>query len=370
MAQLSTARGERTARIAERLRGRGVIRDFDEERTSSHLELFFDLTFVVGVSRASTALHHELVAGHVAHGIVGFIAAFFAIWWAWMSFTWFASAHESDDVTYRLLALVQMTGVLVLAAGLSRAVEHNNFSVATIGYAIMRIGLVIDWLRVARDQPTCRTRALRYASSITVLQVLWFLRLATPHSLVVPTFVVLGLAELTAPYWAERASTAPMFNPRHIDERYGLFTLIVLGETILAASTGFQTVLDKAGVSADLLAVGFGGLLLAFAVWWLYFDHPGHLTPSPGQAFRWGYGHVFVFLSLAALGAGVYVAAEAVVHNAPQRVGAMAVAVPSAGFLLGLALVMVLTGTPALSYRVWPKWTAAAVIVVIGLVVS
>ena len=357
---------DRTIRLAERLRGRGVIRETDEERSSSHLELFFDLVFVVGVSRASFALHHELVSGHIAHGVVGFMAAFFGVWWAWMNFTWFASGHESDDVPYRLLAFVQMSGVLVLAAGLTRAVEHQDYGVATVGYAIMRSGLVVDWLRVARDQPVCRTRALRYAGGMTALQILWLLRLATPRSFTIATFVVLGVAELIVPFWAETAGNTPMFNPRHIEERYGLFTLIVLGETILSATTGFQTVLDRNGVSAELLAVGLGGLLLAFAVWWLYFDHPGHLTPTPHQAFRWGYGHVVIFLSLAATGAGVYVAAEAVVGGVSQRLGAMAIAVPSAGYLLGLALVMVLTGTPILSRLAWPKWAGASVMLVVG----
>jgi low temperature requirement protein LtrA len=362
--------GERAVRVAGRLRGRAVVRDTDEERASSHLELFFDLTFVVGVSRASAALHEELAAGHVAHGIVGFMAGFFAIWWAWMNFTWFASGHESDDVAYRLLALVQMAGVLVLAAGLTRAIEHDNFAISTVGYAIMRTGLVVDWLRVARDQPAARVRAQRYAVGMTVLQVLWIVRLATPASLTIATFVPLGVAELLVPFWAERAKDTPMFNPRHIEERYGLFTLIVLGETLLAATTGFQAVLDRDGFSAELLAVGLGGLVLAFSVWWLYFDHPGHLTPTPKQAFRWGYGHVVVFLSLTALGAGVFTAAEAVVGAVRDRVGAMAVAVPSAGFLAGLALVMVLTGTPPLSRRVWPKWVGAAVMLVVGASVS
>jgi low temperature requirement protein LtrA len=306
----------------------------------------------------------------VAHAVIGFIAAFFAIWWAWMNFTWFASGHESDDVPYRLLALVQMTGVLVLAAGITRAVEHDSYAVSTAGYVIMRTGLVVDWLRVARDQPASRTRAQRYAIGMTVLQVLWIARLAAPPSLLVVTFLPLGIAELLVPVWAERAGNTPMFNPHHIEERYGLFTLIVLGETVLAATTGFQTVLDRNGISAELLAVGVGGLLLAFAVWWLYFDHPGHLTPTPRQAFRWGYGHVVVFLSLAAMGAGVFVAAEAVVGSVRDRVGAMAVAVPSGGYLLGLALVMVLCGTPALSRRVWPKWTAACVMLAVGAFAS
>jgi low temperature requirement protein LtrA len=355
-------------RVMDRLRGHAVVRDTGEARSSSHLELFFDLTFVVGVSRASAALHHELVTGHIAHGVLGFMAAFFAVWWAWMNFTWFASAHDSDDVTYRLLTLVQMAGVVVLAAGLTRAVEDRQFGVATIGYAIMRSGLVVAWLRVARDQPESRRRALRYAGGMTALQVLWLLRLTAPDALTVATFIPLGVAELLVPVWAERAGHRAMFNPVHIEDRYGCFTLIVLGESILSATTGFQAQLDKGGVSADLLAVGVGGLVLAFAIWWLYFDHPGHLAPTPHQAFRWGYGHVVIFLALAATGAGISVAAEAVVGGVGQHVGALAVAIPAAGYLLGLVLVMALTGTSLLSLHVYPKWCAAIVLVVIGSV--
>ncbi len=74
---------------------------------------------------------------------------FFAIWWAWMNFTWFASAYDVDDVPYRLLALVQMGGVLVLAAGVPSAFEHQDFFGITLGYFIMRIGLVAQWVRAA-----------------------------------------------------------------------------------------------------------------------------------------------------------------------------------------------------------------------------
>jgi low temperature requirement protein LtrA len=357
----------RATAIRARLGGRAVIRDSDEERVSSHLELFFDLTFVVGISRAAAALHHQLVSGHTGAGVVGFVGGFVAVWWAWMNFTWFASAHDSDDVPYRLLTLVQMAGVLVLAAGLTRAIEDRDFAVATIGYSIMRGGLICNWLRVARDQPETRARALRYATGEFVLQVLWLLRLAAPDAFTIASFVLLGIGELLVPVWAEQAAGRPMFNAGHIEERYGLFTIILLGESILAATVGFEVAVNEAGLTVGLAAVGLGGLVLAFAVWWIYFDHPGHLSPTPHNAFRWGYGHVVVFMSLAAMGAGIHVATDSVVGHADARVGALAVALPSAAYLLGLALIMTITGTPLVSSRVLPKLVGAAVLVLIGL---
>jgi low temperature requirement protein LtrA len=355
----------------DRLRGRGVVRDAAEEhRTSTPLELFFDLIFVVAVARAAAALHHELAAGHVADGIVGFAGVFFAVWWAWMNYTWFASAHDSGDVTHRLLTLVQMAGALVLAVGVTGALEQDDWLVVTIGYAIMRTGLAASWLRVARDEPAVRVRALRYAAGVTTLQVLWFARLALPDTLAQIGFAVLVVAELAVPKWAERASPEPIFHPEHIEERYGLFTIIVLGESVLSAATGFQTAFEETGLTNELLTVGLGGLLLAFTAWWLYFDQPRHLTDDPTVSFRWGYGHIVIFASLAAVGAGLQVATEAVTGHAGDRVAAWAVAVPVAGYLLGLVLVMAVTGTPLRSPHLAAKLAGAAAILALGAVES
>jgi low temperature requirement protein LtrA len=330
--------------------------------------LFFDLTFVVGVGRAAEALHHELVDGHILHGVIGFAGVFFAVWWAWMNFTWFASAHDSDDVAHRLLTLVQMTGALVLACGVNQAVEHGDFVVATIGYVIMRVGLVGSWLRVARDQPDQRPRAVRYTTGLVALPLLWLARLALPSTAATIAFVVLGIGELVVPYVAERTTGTAVFHSEHIEERYGLFTLIVLGESVLADTAGFQAAVDEGGLSTRLLAIGVSGLLIAFASWWIYFDHPGHLTPTPKQSFRWGYAHVIVFASLAALGAGIHVATDAITGHGQTRIASLSVALPLAGYLLGLATIMTITGTPLWSGFVTPKLAGAAVLIVLGSV--
>jgi len=346
-----------------------VVRDPEEvARSASSLELLFDLTFVVAVNQASAGLAGELLDGKVADGVVGFAMVFFAVWWAWMNFTWFSSAHDADDVPHRLLVLVQMAGVLVLAAGVPAAFTDRSQVTVTIGYVIMRLGLVAGWLRVARSVPGNQQRALRYAAGISGLQVLWIARLALPPSLDVPSFVVLAIGELLVPLWAERASDRPVYNAGHIEDRYNLFTLIVLGESILSASLGFQDAVGEAGLTARLLAVGLGGLVLAFSAWWLYFDHPGHLTPTPDIAFRWGYAHVVVFAALAAMGAGIHVAADTVARGGDDRVAALAVALPVAGFLAGLALVMALTRTRLTNPRIASKLGGAAVIVAAGTV--
>ena len=90
-------------------------------------------------------------------------------------------------------------------------------------------------------------------------------------------------------------------------------------------------------------------------------------TSGNKNAFRWGYGHVVVFASLAALGAGIEVAIDAVTDQASERIGALAVAIPMACYPLGLALIMTLNGMPVRDPRVAPKILGAAAMVAIGL---
>ena len=228
--------------------------------------------------------------------------------------------------------------------------------------------MITQWVRVARNHPDLRTRSLRYAVGIGTVQVLWLIILATPPDWTAPLFFTLAIGELLVPFWAERGAdgrNSRLFHPQHIEERYGLFTIIVLGESILAASVGIRQI-GTEGVTAGLIVIAIGGLLLAFGAWWLYFDHPGHLTPSRSVAFRWGYTHVVVFTSLAALGAGVYVAAEAAAGHATERTGSLAVTIPIAAFLLGLVLLMLATHHEVSRESIGSKVAGATVIVLLG----
>ncbi|MDQ1663131.1 MAG: hypothetical protein QOJ68_3111, partial [Blastococcus sp.] len=121
----------------------------EEHRASSPLELLFDLTFVVAISTAAAELHHAISEAHVLAGLFSYLAVFFAIWWAWMNFTWFASAYDSDDALYRVLTVLKMAGVLVLAVGVPAAFEHFDLGTVVLGYTIMRIAMISLWLRAA-----------------------------------------------------------------------------------------------------------------------------------------------------------------------------------------------------------------------------
>jgi len=314
----------------------------EASRAATPLELLFDLTFVAAVSLLASELAHSLAQNHAGEGVLGYLMVFFAIWWAWMNFTWFASAYDTDDVTYRLLTLVQMGGVLVLAAGVPAAFESRDFAVVTLGYVVMRVAMVAQWLRAAAGDRAHRRTCVRYATGTALVQVGWVLRLLLPAPWGFVGFFVMVAAELFVPWWAEHARVTS-WHPHHIAERYGLFTIIVLGECVLAATSAVGAAFTEAGGSTDLVVLGSGALMLLFGLWWFYFLKPAAagLENRRELAFLWGYGHYGVFAGLAALGAGLEVSVEAITHHiaAPAVLVGLAVGLPVALVLvLGWAL--------------------------------
>ncbi|MGW5400997.1 low temperature requirement protein A [Streptomyces sp. NPDC003952] len=315
-----------------------TARSRDEgHRASTPLELFFDLCFVVAIAQAGAQLVHSLAEGHPGTGVISYFFVFFGVWWAWMNFTWFASAYDCDDVPYRIATLVQIAGVLVYAAGVSRAFDQNDWTVPVIGYLIMRVALTAQWLRAASGESgPARTAALKYAAGLILCQAGWVALLFAPDGSKRWLFLILVVAELMVPVMAERGHQTP-WHAHHIVERYGLFTIIVLGETIAASTVAVKSALDEHEALGELLPIAAGGLLIVFAAWWIYFAVPmhEHLT-SNREAIPWGYGHLLIFASGAAIGAGIEVAVEHAVGKAhvSQLAANTAVTVPSALFLL------------------------------------
>ncbi len=348
-------------------------RDPDEpHRTATPLELLFDLTFVVAVAHVAAEFAHELVDNQLGHGLLGYCMVFFAVWWAWMNFSWFASAYDCDDALYRVLTALQMAGVLVLAAGVDAAFEDKDFSTVVVGYVIMRVAMVAQWWRASLGDVEGRGTARRYAVAILVLQVLWVARLWAPDAVAMASFLALVAAELAVPVWAERPRRTT-WHAEHIAERYGLFTIIVLGESVLASSNAITVDFADGGLTLDLALLGVGGLMLLFGMWWIYFLH------DTGEALRlrrdldfaWGYSHYVIFGAAAAVGAGLEAAIEHGVHHVEASATLIAVVLAAAvsAFLLLVALVhgrLSPTHRPSLVHACG----ATIVLVLIAVVVS
>ncbi|MEV2251077.1 low temperature requirement protein A [Streptomyces sp. NPDC050147] len=315
-----------------RARGRG-----ETHRAATPLELFFDLCFVVAVAQAGVELVHSVAEGHAGEGVLNYAMVFFALFWAWVNFSWFSSAYDNDDVLYRVVTLVQIAGVLVFAAGVSQGFEEHDFLLIWLGYLIMRVALTTQWLRVAKSATGAeRTTALRYASGVLVCQIGWSGLLFLPEDARPWLFLVMAVAEMCVPVIAERGYTTA-WHPHHISERYGLFTIIVLGETIAAATVAVKSGIEENDALDELLPIAAGGLLMVFAAWWVYFVVPIHgRLSSNRQAFLWGYGHYFILGAAAAIGAGLEVAVEEAVGKAhiSTFAASAAVTVPMALYLL------------------------------------
>lgn len=308
-------------------------------RVASSLELFFDLVFVVAVSTASQNLHHLLAEGQVADGLLHYFMAFFGIWWAWMNFSWFATSFDTDDWLYRVLTIVQMAGVLVLAAGLEPAFLDSDYTVLVIGYIIMRIAMVCQWLRASRCGGEAGRSARFYAIGILIVQVLWVAWLAIPvGGAQLVGFVILMLAEISVPVIAENAGRTP-WHPHHITERYSLFTLIVLGESLTASTNAIIESLHGGQDFVDLVSIAVLALVVTAGLWWVYFwpEHHRAIT-SFSSSLRYGYGHYFVFAAAAAFSVGIELEIDQLGEHPvlPAVAASYTVAIPVAVFLLGV----------------------------------
>jgi low temperature requirement protein LtrA len=331
-------------------------------RQASWLELFFDLSFVVAVAQAAVQLEHALAEGHPGDGIVGYMLIFAAIWWAWMAFTWFANVFDTDDVPYRLLMMVMIAGSLGLAAGVPQ-IAVLDFRIGVLSYVVMRLAYVAQWLRVLRTgDPTWRPVALKMSVLTTFNQIGWVLFLFVPLQWRVPVFLVWFAADIATPWiagWDARMGG----HKGHIVERYGLFTIIVLGESIAAATVAVGQAVEAQAASLPLLALAAGGLVIVFSLWWIYFEFSTGRAPGLGRSsqFIWGYGHYFVFAAIAAIGAGLALSVEWITDQEHVALSARGVALT-----VGVSVAALLTTIGIIEWTAEHAYTGGHVLTKLG----
>lgn len=339
-----TSAADRSHRLA-RMTGRDPSAS---HRAATPLELLFDLTFVVAFGLAADQLAHFIAAGHWQTGVLGFVFAMFAACWAWINFTWFSSAYDTDDWFYRVTTMVQMIGVIVFALGLPEmfaSLEDGgqlNNTVIVAGYVVMRVAMVAQWLRAARQDPARRKTALTYVLFISVAQAGWVVLavLGTSVAVFFWASIVLFVVEFMGPVVAERKNGGTPWHGGHIAERYGLLAIIALGEGIFGTVAAVSVLVTEREWSSEAVLVVVAGVGITFGLWWSYFIIPSAeiLSKYRNRSTVWSYSHIFVYAAIAATGAGLHVAAYVIDGHAEVGVlGAItAVAVPVLVFSIAM----------------------------------
>lgn len=337
------------------------VLDTEEERRATWLELFFDLVFVVAVAELGNVLSDDATPG----GLLRFLALFVPVWWAWAGFTFYANRFDTDDLVYRLLIFVAMFAVAALATTVPDAFEGGSAGFA-LSYVCIRAVLLVLYGRAIRFVEKGRALALFYFSVFGLAVVVWLVSLAVPEPARYALWAIALTVEVSAPLAGWRLLPQGPVDPRHLPERFGLLTIIVLGESVFAVVLGVR---DVSWEVSPALAAG-GGFLAAAAIWWTYFDFLDSSVAGGGllRGLTLTYAHYFVYAGIAALGVGVKLV---ILETGGQESYADTAWVFCAGLALcmgALAAIHLVTPPQLLDVDVWLRLgTAAAALVLLPL---
>lgn len=277
--------------------------DSEEHRHATWLELFYDLVFVVAIAQ----LAHNLSNDVSPSGFSGFVVLFIPVWWAWIGTTFYANRFDSDDVGHRLLTGLQMVAIAAIAVNVHHGLGESSSGFA-LSYAAGRAVLVVEYLRAAKSIAAARPLATRYAQGFALAATLWLVSAFVP----IPWrfgFWALGLiVDFATPLTATKLTAGLPPHAGHLPERFGLFTIIVLGEAVIAVVEGVAE--QKWDIQSAIAAVF--GLGIAFSLWWIYFDNVGGApvrnARSEGRVSlinTWLYTHLPLVIGITATGVGV-----------------------------------------------------------------
>lgn len=272
------------------------------ERNATWLELFYDLVFVATVAM----LGIRLAADTSLTGWSSYAAYFLLVWWLWASHTFYADRYDTDDLVYRFLAGTQMVAIAVLAASVSTG-EAASTAVFAAAYAAARILLLLLYARAYRFVPATRELVRGYLIGFGIGASIWVVSIVVPEP---ARFWLWGIAltiDLATPFIMRKAQAASPLDVSHLPERFGLFTILVLGETIVAVTVG----LGHVEWQWSTTIAGIAGLSIATGLWWIHFDNvDGRVVRRKGggkawQPTVWIYSHLPLAIGLAMVGVGV-----------------------------------------------------------------
>ena len=270
-----------------------------ERRHASWLELFFDLVFVVAIAELS----HQLVVDHSLFGFLRFAGLFIPVFVAWQGFMAYADRFDTDDLAFRLAfftAMLAIAAMAVLIGDVARGQRSAEFILAYVTLRSLMLALYARaWFAVPEARPLVRFYGLGYALGVGI----WLSSLAVPAPAKYLVWGIALTAELSLPPLTTRLHRRIRTSASHFPERWALFTLIVIGESVVAVA------LATAGArwqpaSAAAAVLGFATVVGA---WWLYFDRQAdvELTGSTVSVVIYSYAHILLLIGLAAMSAGV-----------------------------------------------------------------
>ena len=235
------------------------------ERRTSPVELLWDLVFVFAVTQTTTLIAKHLTWSGFLHGMI----VLALVWWAWSAFVWAANAEDEESRPLRIVLVLGMMLVFVVGVALPSAFQEHAtlFAVAYSAVRFLHIGLYA----IASRRGNASWSAISgFAIAVVVGMVLLLVGSFLRESLQVTFWVVALLIDYAGPAWLtrERLRGLQQVAIAHFAERYGLFVIICLGESIVAIGLGT----DAHSIDASLVAAAALGLLATVALWWLYFD--------------------------------------------------------------------------------------------------
>jgi low temperature requirement protein LtrA len=272
----------------------------ERERHASWLELFFDLVFVLAVAQVA----HVLSEHSDFAGTLKFLALFVPVWWSWVGFAFYADRFETDEAVYRILTFAGMLAVAALSVNLENAFSAAGDAPFIFCYVLVRVLLIALYIRSAYHVPLARSLSMQFTVGFGIAAALFLISLLFPPPVRYIIWAVALVTELVTPFVNFKATKLIPFDSSHIPERFGLFTIIVLGEAVIATANGAA----KVNWTLSTIAAAAIGFAMAACIWWLNFDfvEDGAIkSDSLLPRLVYLFGHFFIVASVVALGIGV-----------------------------------------------------------------
>ena len=270
------------------------------ERHASWLELFFDLVYVLAVSQVAHVLSDHSDIG----GFLKYVALFVPVWWSWVGFTFYADRFESEETAYRVLTFAGMFAVTGLSLTLGNSFSAQGDAAFIVCYVLVRLVIITLYARSAYYIPLARVFSMQFIVGLGAASVLLLISLAFAPPFRYAIWGAALLLELATPFLSLRVARLFPIDRSHIPERFGLFTIIVLGEAVVSTANGASRV----AWNFSTIAAAALGFAMAACIWWINFDFvedSAIKSRSLGMRFIYLYGHFFIVAAIVAMGIGV-----------------------------------------------------------------